>query len=155
MCCAPLTGRGPSRLLPMLEVERAVRSKPVYEMRITQCLSVGALVAVAGCAHVRPPEPLPRILQFHVLPASLELAVGESATLVGYIAADAGVADRTVLWSSTDTLVASVNSQGLVLAKSLGIATIVASAEADPTFRAISVVGVLSDDRMHIPDRKR
>jgi uncharacterized protein YjdB len=82
--------------------------------------------------------------ELNVIPPLLTLGVGDSATLVGYITADAGLSDRNVLWWSSDTLVATVSGAGHVFARGLGTATIVATAAADPAFKSVAVVGVLS-----------
>jgi uncharacterized protein YjdB len=105
------------------------------------------LIAITGaCTRLHETTaPAPRVTQLRVLPTSLEMTVGDSATLVGDVAADVGIANRTVLWWSTDTLVATVDAGGRVVAKALGTATIVATVAADPTFKAIAVIGVLSD----------
>ncbi len=115
-------------------------------MRITIRFAFFAAVIAAGCARFHETTaPAPRVTQLRVLPTSLELMVGDSATLVGSVGADVGVANRAVLWWSSDTLVAIVDARGRIVAKSLGTTTIIASAAADPTFKAVAVIGVLSE----------
>ena len=57
---------------------------------------------------------------------SIELHIGESKTLKATIRPD-NVVDKTIIWSSTDTTIATVND-GVVMAATTGTATIIAKA---------------------------
>src|SRR3954469_952482 len=78
-----------------------------------------------------------------VSPSSLpNLKVGDKVTLAASVDADAGVSDRTVTWSSSNTAVATVDASGLVTAVAGGNATIVAKSKADPNVSGAAVVTV-------------
>lgn len=76
-----------------------------------------------------------------VSPASTTLDAGGTITLTATVQSASGAAltDRTVLWSSSDTQVATVTPAGVVTAIAPGSATITASAEGKSGTASISV----------------
>lgn len=64
-------------------------------------------------------------------PAALALRVGESAPVAAQLldAEGGALVDRTVVWTSSNGAVATVDASGLVVARSTGVATITASSE--------------------------
>jgi hypothetical protein len=80
-----------------------------------------------------------------VSPASASLNQGDKITLAASVNADAGVTDRTVTWSSSNTAIANVDANGLVTAgTTAGTATITAAAKADPTVKGAALITVAS-----------
>jgi len=80
-----------------------------------------------------------------VSPPSLNLKAGDKVTLAASVDADAGVTNRTVTWTSSNTAVATVDGTGLVTAVAGGTATIVAKSAADPTVSGAAVVQVAAN----------
>jgi uncharacterized protein YjdB len=76
-----------------------------------------------------------------IAPSSATLDPGGSATLVARVQSASGgdLADRAVLWSSSDTKIATVSSTGVVTAVATGVATITASADSKAGTATISV----------------
>ncbi len=70
------------------------------------------------------------------------LAVGAKVTLAVSVDADAGVSDRTVTWSSSNTAVATVDQTGTVTGVSGGTTTIIAASKANPQVTGAAVVTV-------------
>jgi len=78
-----------------------------------------------------------------VSPSSATLNQGDKITLAASVNADAGVTDRTVTWSSSNTAIASVDANGLVTAgTTAGNATITAASKADPTVKGAALITV-------------
>src|SRR6266567_4335345 len=77
-----------------------------------------------------------------VTPANVALAIGQTANLVATVNAGAGVTDRTVTWSSSNTAVATVTSAGVVTAVTAGNIAIVATSNADKTVQGTAAVTV-------------
>lgn len=77
--------------------------------------------------------------EFHVAPAAITLAVGSTATLTATSSTGVAVA---VIWSSSDTSVVKVTSNGTVTAIKSGTVTIVATSKSDPTVKGASAVTV-------------
>jgi uncharacterized protein YjdB len=75
------------------------------------------------------------------LPAAMTLVAGESATLVPTVTDTNGtvVTDRIVTWGSSNTLVATVSSSGVVKAVATGTATITATSETKSGSTALTV----------------
>lgn len=80
--------------------------------------------------------------QVTVSPSSASLNVGDKITLGVSVNADAGVTDRTVVWSSSNSAIATVSAAGLVTAVAPGTATIVAASNVDRTVTGAAVVTV-------------
>ncbi len=78
-----------------------------------------------------------------VTPASLELYKGNETDLVAKVL-PLTAEDRTVVWSSSNTSVATVDANGHVTAVGAGTATITATSNGDPTKSATCSVNVLS-----------
>lgn len=101
-------------------------------------LAMGALVA---CDNVDPTPPAPQVISVTVVPASVQLAVGQTASLAATVIGDAGLTDRTVTWSSSNSAIATVDANGVVRAVAAGQTTILATSRADVNVRgAASVV---------------
>ena len=87
-----------------------------------------------------------------VSPANVSLNIGQTQPLVAVVNADAGIADRTVTWTSNNTTVADVDASGVVTAKSAGTAVISAKSKADVTKigTATVVVGAIVQPTIQI-----
>ena len=77
-----------------------------------------------------------------VVPANVQLQVGQTASLSASVTAGAGVTDRTVTWSSTNTGVATVAAAGVVTAVAPGTVAIVAKSNANPNVTGAAAVTV-------------
>ena len=66
----------------------------------------------------------------------MSLASGESVGLSAVVSPD-GVADKSVVWSSSDGSVASVDADGKVRALKSGVVTITATSNADPSVSGV------------------
>jgi alpha-tubulin suppressor-like RCC1 family protein len=97
-------------------------------------------VKVAGTAPttVNPPAPVASVT---VIPAASTLVVGETVQLMAIARDAAGNAliGRTVRWTSSDTLVATVSGSGLVRSATPGSATITATSEGRSGTAAVTV----------------
>ena len=113
----------------------------------------GLLIAVAcffcssfsGCSTKPVPAPSPVVQSVSVSPITLALSEGASGMLTATVTADAGVTDRSVVWSSSNNAVATVDQTGRVTAVTPGTATVVVASRADPTKSASVAVTVLID----------
>ncbi len=90
-------------------------------------------VALVGCAGdaTGPVGAVPPVASVGVLPESAALAPGQTLRLSAILSSADGtpLTDRTVSWSSNDTLIATVAGSGLVRATGIGMAKIRALAE--------------------------
>jgi hypothetical protein len=77
-----------------------------------------------------------------VSPSSANLAIGDKFTFAASVDADQGVTDRTVTWSSSNTAVATVGTDGTVTAVGAGTASIKATSHADATVSGAAAVTV-------------
>ena len=83
----------------------------------------------------------------------LSLIVGESATLVATVEPD-NATDKSVLWSSSDEAIASVNNSGVVTAKAAGEAMISAQAGDISAFCTIHISNDPKDEAIVFADNK-
>lgn len=74
---------------------------------------------------------------------ALNLKVNESASLMAVVKPE-NASNKKVLWSSSNTTVAEVDSSGRVTAKSVGTAAITAASESNPSVKVICTVTVTS-----------
>ena len=72
----------------------------------------------------------------------ISIMVNESETLTATLFPE-NVTDKTILWSSSDTLVTVVDSRGLVTARKSGKATITVTASSNPEVKATCEVTVI------------
>jgi hypothetical protein len=77
-----------------------------------------------------------------VSPPAVTLQVNDVFTFTASVDAGAGVADRTVTWTSSNAAVATVDANGTVTAKGGGNASIVAASKANPAVKGSAVVTV-------------
>lgn len=78
-----------------------------------------------------------------VMPRSATLDPGGQAVLAASVSAEAGVADRSVTWTTSNSLIASVSANGVVTAgTAAGTATITAASKADPTVKDTATIFV-------------
>ncbi|MGQ0649631.1 MAG: Ig-like domain-containing protein [Gemmatimonadaceae bacterium] len=98
-------------------------------------IALGGLVALAACGDdvsVTPPTPLPTLVtSVTVSPATLNLRVGERATLGVSVATTSASVATTVTWSSSTPAVATVSATGEVAAVAVGNTTVRATSTAD------------------------
>lgn len=99
----------------------------------------------SGCNKKPAPAPTPLVQSVSVSPTTLTLPEGSTGTLTPMVTADAGVTDRSVVWSSSNNAVATVDQTGKVTAVAPGTATIVVASKADPAKSASVAVTVLID----------
>lgn len=83
-----------------------------------------------------------RVRAVSIKPDSMKMARNTGTMFKASVAADANVTNRKVLWSSTDSRIASVDAEGWVVAYDFGTARIVATAAADRNMKASAVVTV-------------
>lgn len=76
-----------------------------------------------------------------VSPSAVSLFLGDSATLVASVSADAGI-PTTTIWRSSNASVASVSDEGTVTALRVGTAIVTALAAADTSKRATALITV-------------
>jgi len=77
-----------------------------------------------------------------VTPTVANLGLGDKISLAASVDADAGVTNRTVTWTSSNTAIASVDASGLVTAVAAGTTTIVAKSVADPAVQGSALITV-------------
>jgi uncharacterized protein YjdB len=114
-------------------------------------LSLAATVMAAGCGDkvtITAPGGATAtaniVHQVTVSPSSATLSPGDKITLAVSVNADAGVADRTVAWSSSNIAIAKVDQNGVITAgTTVGTATIIATSKADPTITGATLVTVI------------
>ncbi|MEM6427841.1 MAG: Ig-like domain-containing protein [Deinococcota bacterium] len=103
-----------------------------------------ALLLVA-CGDDAIEEPVIEIEGISIEPTRLGLIAGESATLQARVT---GFGNRNVLYSSSAPAIATVNGMGLVVALRPGTAVITATAEAETSLFATSLVTVTGTSRL-------
>jgi hypothetical protein len=130
-------------------MQRVVRSTLVGLLTIAGLAACGD--SVTTTTPVTPPAPGTVVHGVTVTPSSVSLNVGQSVTLAASVDADAGVAARTVTWSSSDATVASVGTDGKVTAIKAGTVTITASSTADATVKGAAVVTVGAGGASAVP----
>ncbi len=84
------------------------------------------------------------VLSVTVTPSSILLTQGERATLAATVTAEAGVTDRSVTWSSSNTSIASVDANGIVTAVGQGTTTILATSRANAAVAGAAAVVVIA-----------
>ena len=122
-------------------MQRVVRST------LVGLLTLAGLTACGDKVTVPPPTSNPAGTVVHSVTVSpnvvSNLNIGDKITLAASVDADAGVTDRTVTWSSSNTAVATVDASGTVTAVAGGNATIIAKSKADPNVSGAAAVSVL------------
>ena len=105
---------------------------------------MGLALLATGCADPAPTG-VGTLSGVIVLPATLQLRVGARAALRAGVFLPEGT-PRTIAWSTTDDNVVSLefptDSSVVVLGRALGMASVVATAVADPASRAAAAVQV-------------
>ena len=76
--------------------------------------------------------------------ASVNLTIGATITLAASLDAGPGVADRSVIWSTADQSIATVNQTGLVTGVAVGRTNAIATARADTSVRATATITVVA-----------
>ena len=120
-------------------MQRVVRST------LVGLLTLAGLTACGDKVTVPPVTTTPAGTVVHsvtVTPSSANLKVGDKITLAASVDADAGVTNRTVTWTSSNTTVATVDNTGTVTAVTGGTASIVAKSAQDPTVQGAALVTV-------------
>jgi hypothetical protein len=112
--------------------------------RMSRLAIVAAVIAAACSDSVSGPPPVLStgmgVSNVKVTPDSLSLAVGTSFALIGTVDAPREITDRRVMWSSSDTTIATVDGNGVLIARHAGTTTIIAASKSDPTVRARAIV---------------
>jgi len=100
------------------------------------------LPLAASCGYTTDPAPTVEVTGIKVSPQSVQLqAIGETKQLTATIA-PLDATDRTVIWESSDSTIASVNAGGLVTAKKVGAGVFVTAYAAGRKFQASVNVSV-------------
>ena len=119
----------------------AARSVFVSIFAIATVLTLGA-----GCSDDSSTEPEllrePRVNSVSLEPATLSLRVGDEHRVQVSFDADEGVSDRSVVFLSDDSEIASVDDNGRITAESPGTTTISAVSAADPSKKGTTRVTV-------------
>jgi uncharacterized protein YjdB len=109
-------------------------------------------LTMPGCENAPPVEEPIKVTSVSVAPATLELAVGQTSTLVATVL-PADAANKAVEWTSSAPTIVSVNpSTGLVTALAEGGATITAKT-AEGGFEDTCTITV-NDPRLDTPTQK-
>jgi uncharacterized protein YjdB len=114
-------------------------------------ISRGAMIGFAfsailgGCTDkVAGPAPITTadmgVSDVTISPASVVVLVGSSSKLTGTVDAPPYITDRRIIWSSSDSTVATIDAAGVVTAIKHGTATIIAAAATEPTVKARATV---------------
>jgi len=109
--------------------------------RLRTVLAVLAL-GLAGC-QARAPESL----QITIRRRTVEMAVGDTTTLIAVVTVTPQETPTTVVWSSDNDSVASVDPSGFVRARAVGAATITARMGTAFATSRVHVIRGLSVDR--------
>jgi hypothetical protein len=112
-------------------------------------LAFGTLSAACG-DKVEIAGPATGVQLVTVTPPNASIQVGESIVLSGQVTADAASA-KTVTWSTSSAPTATVDANGKVTGVKAGTASITATATADPTKAASSVVTVTAGPTVVVP----
>ncbi len=120
-------------------MQRVVRTTLVGLLTIAGLTACGDKVTVPAITTTPPGQV---VHQVTVSPASASLNVGDKITLAASVNADAGVTNRTVTWSSSNTAIATVDANGVVTAVAAGNATVIAKSAADPSVQGAAAITV-------------
>ena len=109
-------------------------------------LAIAIAVLLSACGGGDPTQPAAMtvvpVQGVRVTPQSVQLtAIGETKQLVATIS-PTNATDRVVTWESTDPSIASVDSAGLVTARSAGVGVFVTAFSRDGNFQSSANVGV-------------
>jgi len=109
-------------------------------------LAIVITVLLSACGGDSPTQPaamtVVAVQGIRVTPQSAQLtAIGETKQLVATIS-PTNATDRVVTWESTDPSVASVDSAGLVTARSAGVGVFVTAFSHDGNFQSSANIGV-------------
>jgi uncharacterized protein YjdB len=103
-------------------------------------------IGIVNCGDSSLMEPLvtgTEVVSVSVTPPSATIRLADRLQLDAQVRADAGVVDRSVVWSSSDASVASVSQAGLVTPTGgAGVVTITAASKADTTVTGKSTITV-------------
>jgi len=122
-------------------MQRVVRSTLVGLLTFAGLTACGDKVTVTNPPTTTATVPVVRSVT--VSPASATLNQGDKITLAASVNADAGITDRTVTWTSSNTAIASVDANGVVTAgTTAGTATVTAAAKADLTVKGAALITV-------------
>jgi len=117
----------------------------VFRFSLVGLLGIASLTACGDKVNVVGPTSTSVGSQVHgvtVTPTAATMNVGDKLTFVASVNADAGVADKTVAWTSSNTAVATIDATGVVTAKAAGTSSIIATSNADKTQAAAATVTV-------------
>ena len=99
-------------------------------------LGLAALACSDAAAPVTPPAPSVAVTGIKVTPQVVQFfAIGETKQLVATIV-PSNATDRKLLWESTDTTVATVDSMGVVTAKAFGVGVFITAYTHDGRFQS-------------------
>jgi len=111
-----------------------------------------ASVSIALCSCDKPSVVVPKsccpsvdntVHQVVVAPETATVKIGDRVQLAASVDAGPGVTVRSVVWSTSDTTVATVSQAGLVTpAGATGVVTVTAKATADPNMSGKSTITV-------------
>jgi len=91
------------------------------------------VVTVVGLAAARPTNASGRIFSIEL---AVDMVSGQTRSMRATIDADASVADRTEIWTSSDTSTVRVDQRGTLVAIRAGQAYVTVKAHADTAYRA-------------------
>lgn len=113
----------------------------VFRLSLIGMLGIAGLTACGD--KISGPEGGNVVHSVTVSPASANMNVGDKVTFAASVDAEAGVTNRTVTWSSSNTAVATVDAAtGAATAVAAGTASIIAKSVADPNVSGAAVVSV-------------
>lgn len=109
----------------------------LQRVRCAFVASAFGLVVLAACQDVLPPDGT-----ITVTPPSTNLNVGDQITLVATVST--GTTSRSVTWTSSNTSVATVDTNGRVTAIGGGTATVIATSVANSAVKGAAAITVVS-----------
>jgi large repetitive protein len=120
-------------------MQRVVRYSLLGLLTIASLTACGDKITVPGVTTT----PVPTVVHsVTVTPPSVTMNVGDKVKLTASVDADAGVTDRTVTWSSSNTAVVAVDASGNLTAVTAGNASVSAVSNADKTVSGAAAVTV-------------
>ena len=127
--------------LPLREAPEQVRTRMISLATVQ--LGPRSAVAAATEAERRPVMPSSKVARLSATPASADVTAGASLRLQTSASNETGqsLARRVVAWSSSNPAVATVDADGVVMARGPGSATIVGSCEGSEVNVPITVTG--------------
>jgi len=119
--------------------------KPVLLAPFLACLLSALACSRGKDAPVGPVACDPLIRSVDVNPTTAAVPIGTTAMLAASVDACPGV-PRSVVWSTSNQSIATVDSTGVVTGRAAGMARVVAAVRADTNVKGAATITVIRDD---------